>query len=289
MNFLYCLSECIGSIVCASADVAIKDALRSLPIFLSFFLTLSGLMAAHAFYRNESAEILKKRACKHAVIGIAFGAVIVIYVIVMCITGRYLSLTEGAPSPLYPLDALLYALAYIAGGVLLLGYFRKKAETNPFLGASRAPLWKKGRIVRCFFKTFWLIIALYGFCGFFYSLFIVDLKHGYLPFSLAIMFVSLVALLQFAVWELFYNNLTADAKKKFTLPLALISLAVSLLAAVLYFVALKKNLDGPSNVGFGILPIAFAASVNFATLLVVATPLIVSVAALVKGLFRRKR
>ena len=54
MNFLYCLSDCIGSIVCASADVALRDAIRSVPLILSFFMTLAGLMFAHTFYRNES-------------------------------------------------------------------------------------------------------------------------------------------------------------------------------------------------------------------------------------------
>ena len=58
MNFLYCLSDCIGSIVCSSVDISLRDALRSMPIFLSFFMTLGGLMTAHTFYRNESAEIL---------------------------------------------------------------------------------------------------------------------------------------------------------------------------------------------------------------------------------------
>ena len=104
MNFLYCLSDCIGSIVCSSADVAAKDALRSLPIFLSFFLSLSGLMVAHTFYRNESADILRKRAKKHAAIGVVIGAIIILYVIIMRIAGKYLSLFEGSPSLLYPFE-----------------------------------------------------------------------------------------------------------------------------------------------------------------------------------------
>ena len=35
MNALYCLSDCIASTVSASADIAIRDALRSVPVFLS--------------------------------------------------------------------------------------------------------------------------------------------------------------------------------------------------------------------------------------------------------------
>ena len=283
MNFLYCLSDCIGSIVCASPDVAAHDAIRSVPIFLSFFLSLSGLMVAHTFYRNESAEILCKKAKKHAYIGIVTGGIIIVYVIVMLIKGAYLSLFEGAPSLFYPFDAVLYALIFIALGVLVLSYLKKGSYNGP----SRAPLQKRGRGFRSFFRTFWLLIGLYGFCGFFYSIFIVDFCNGYVPYSLAMMLVSLVAFLTVAVWELYYNNLTAEKRKELTLPLALVSLAVSVCSAVLYFLALKGNLDGPANVGFGILPIAFSASVNFATLLVVAMPLIVSATALIKGIFRK--
>ena len=285
MNFLYCLSDCIGSIVCASVDVSLRDALRSVPIFLSFFLSLSGLMVAHTFYRNESPEILKKKAKKHAAIGVVIGVILIVYVIVGLVTGRYLSIVEGAPSCIYPLDSVLYALFYIALGVCVRVYF-KKTDGRNFVGPCRAPIQKKGRFVRSFFRAFWLLFALYGFCGFFYSLFIVDFTDGYVFYSIAIMLVSLLAFLTLAVWELIYNNKTAEKRRRMTLPLALVSLCVSVAAAVIYFIALKGNLDGPANVGFGILPIAFSASVNFATLLVVATPLIVSLVALIKGIFR---
>ena len=285
MNFLYCLSDCIGSIVCASADVAAKDALRSMPIFVSFFLSLSGLMVAHTFYRNESSELLKKRAKKHAMIGIVLGVIIILYVIVMTITGRYLSLVEGSPSLLYPLDAILYALGFIAFGIFIWMYF-KKTNGEDFVAPSRAPLSNKARIVKCIFRTLWLLFALYGFCGFFYSFFIIDFQIGYAFYSIMIMLISLLALLTITVWELYYNNLTADARKEVTLPLAIISACVTLVFVVLFFVALKNNLDGPANVGFGISPIGFSASVNIATLLVVATPAIVSITALIKGLIR---
>ena len=285
MNFLYCLSDCIGSIVCASPDIAARDALRSVPIFLTFFLMLCGLLTAHTFYRNESEIILAKKVKKHAIIGIVIGIILIVYVIVMRIAGRYLSLVEGAPSPIYPLDAVICALVFIALGVIVIKYVKK----NSFAGVCRGPIQKKGRGIRSFFRAFWLLISLYGFCGFFYSIFILDFTDGYVAYSLAIMFVSLVALLTIALWELLYNNLTIEKRKKITLPLSLISLAVSVLAAALYFIALKGNLDGPSNVGFGILPIAFSASVNFATLLVVATPVIVSLTALVKGSFRMRK
>ena len=72
-------------------------------------------------------------------------------------------------------------------------------------------------------------------------------------------------------------------------PLAAVGLAVSLITLILYMVGLAADLDAPSNAGFGILPIAFTASVNIATLVVVFTPVIVSIVALIKGILVRKK
>lgn len=284
MNFLYCLADCLGSVFSGSVDIAVRDALRSLPIFLSFFLSLSGLMVAHAFYRNENAGILRKKAKYGAAFAVILGAVIAVYVLAMRFTGRYLSFTEGGPSRCYPLDAMLYALFFIVCGAGVLAYFRK---TPGFAGPCRAPIQNKGRGVRCFFQSLWLLVALYGFCGFAFGIFILDFSAGYVPYTLAFLLVSLTAFLSIAVWELYYNNLTEARRMAVTLPLALCSLALSLASSAAYFLALKHNLEGPANVGFGVLPVAMSANVNLATLLVVVTPLIVSIAAIVKGINRK--
>lgn len=286
MNALYCLSDIIGSTVSGSADIAVRDILRSVPIFLSFFMTLCALMVAHTFYRNESREILIKNAKFFAKAGIGIGAVIIVYVIVMLIAGKYLSIVEGAPSPIYPLDACLYSVLYIVLGVLVHLYFKKHEESGLYEGPVRAPISKKLGPVKYFFRFFWLMFALYGFCGFFYSFFIVDFLHGYVAYSLAAMLISLVVFLTLAIWELYYNNLSPEKRNKITLPLAGISLGVTVVSAVIYFIVLKGNLDGPTNVGFGLLPVAYSASVNVATFLVMIVPLLVSVVALIKGVIR---
>ena len=284
MNFLYCFSHCIGSIVCGSVDIFLRDALRAVPIFLSFFMTLSGLMTAHTFYRNEDRDTLRRKAVKHAIIGIAVGTAIIFYVIVSRLSGRYLSLVEGSPSPFYPLDSVLYALLFIVLGIYMLMYL-KRPDTLCYQGPSRAPVYKKCGIVRSFFRAFWLLFSLYGFCGFFFSFFIIDFTIGYIPYILAMMLESLITFLSIAVWELYYNNLTEEKRKSVILPLAVISTIVSVGSAIFYFIALKGNLDGAANVGFGILPVAFSSNVNIATMLVVAIPFIVSITALIKSIF----
>ena len=209
MNALYCLSDIIGSVVGGSADIAGRDALRTLPIFLTFLMSLAGLMAAHSFYRNESGAVLRKRARTHAAVGMGTGALLILYVAAGLLAGRYLSVAEGAPTPLYPLDTVLYALAVCGAGVLVFLYFGKNASAAPFAGPCRAPEKKKKSAGRRVGAALWLLLALYGFSGFFYSLFIVDLSDGYVPYSLALMLVLLITWLSVAVWEFYYNNLTA--------------------------------------------------------------------------------
>ncbi|MCR5349230.1 MAG: hypothetical protein K6E59_06480 [Bacilli bacterium] len=287
-NMLYCFADVVGSIVSGSPDVAILDFLRSLPVFLTFFMTLWGLLLLHAFFRNVSEERRIHSLKKDATTILSFAGLNIVYILSRTVSGAYLSLVEGSPSALYPLDALLYSLLFVAIGVLALVYAKKWQDKLPYVVPSRGPIVKRARFVYCLFVTFWMLFALYGFGAFWIGLFIIDFLHGYLFFSIALLLVFLVNFLFLAVWEFYFNELKEEKRKEFLLPLSLVGLGCSAVTAVIYFIALGNNLDGPSNVGFGVLPVAFAASVNIATLLLVATPVIVSIVALVKGLLARK-
>ena len=111
----------------------------------------------------------------------------------------------------------------------------------------------------------------------------------YAFYGIAVILIYCLSPILLGFWEFYYNELKEENKKAFLLPLAICGLVVSVLTVVLYMVGLGSNMDAPSNGGFGILPIAFAASVNIATLIVVFTPVIVSVVALIKGLIARKQ
>ncbi len=288
MNTLYCFADIIGSIVSGSPDVAIHDLLRALPVFLSVFMTIWALLLFHGQFRNVNEEKRVKSLKKNAIALLAFGGITIIYVIVGRITGTYLSLVEGSPSWIYPLDAMLYALLYIAIGVLALLYAKKAPEKLAYVVPSRGPIAKKARFVYCLFVAFWMLIALFSFAGFWTGLFIIDFAHGYALFSVALLLVYLTNACFLICWEFLYNELKEEARKKLLLPVGVIATAIAAIVAGFYFIALGLNLDGPSNVGFGVLPVTFAASVNIATMIVVATPLIVGVTATIKGILIRK-
>ena len=283
INMFYCFVDMIGSIVSGSADVALKDFARSAPIFLVFFMTLWSLLCVHAYYRNASEERRKKSLKKNSIVIACFAFINIVYIIVGRFVGNYLSLVEGAPSWIYPLDAFLYSFLFLALGVLGFVYSLTHKNGDFYVVPARGGIVTKARFVYCLFVTLWMLFALFSLAAFFLGLFIIDFKHGYLAYSIAILTVYFVNFLFFAIWELYYNALKEEKKIEVLTPLSLIGLGVSIAAAVFYFVALSQNLDGPSNVGFGILPVAFAASVNIATLLTVATPIIVSFVAFCKS------
>ena len=287
-NALYAFADCIGSIVCGSMDMALRDATRSLPLFLSCFMSIWAVLLFQAAFRNVNDEKRIKSLKKNAIVLLAFAGVNLLAVIVMLAIGKYHSLVEGSPSPLFPLDSILYSLIFVALGVFTLVYLSKLQEKLPFQLPARGSIVKKARGLYCTFISFWMLIAMFSFAGFSMGLFIYDFEHEFVFFGIALLLVYLVNVLFLAVWEFYYNELKDEKKKEFLLPLAIAALVVAVLSVVLYMIALGTGLDAPSNGGFGILPVAFTASVNIATLVVVFTPIIVSVVALIKGLLLRK-
>lgn len=289
VNMLFAFTDAAGSIVSGSIDVALKGLYRSVPLFLSFFMTFWSLLLVHAFFRNVSEKKRMRSLKKNSIAVIAFAGICILFVLIGLITGEYSSIVEGSPSPLFPLDAVLYSIVFLALGLLVLIRGRKFLEKHPYVVPSRGPIVTRARFVYCFFVAIWSLFAVYSFATFFFGLFIIDFIHGYLAFSIALLLVYLLNACFLMAWEFYYNEVKAEKKKDVLLPLAIVGLVISVAIAIFYFVALGLNLDGPSNVGFGVLPIAFAASANIATILTIATPIIVSVTALIKGAVMRKR
>ena len=285
---LYSFADIIGSIVSASPDVAIRDLIRNVPQFLLIFMTFWTLLLLHAAFRKVEGK-WEKSVMKDAICIIAFGAVNVLYIIIMRIAGTYLSLVEGSPTALYPLDMMIYSILFIALGVCAILYMKKWQQKWPLVTPSRGPIVKKLRGLYCTFVAFWTLFALYGLSGGTLTIFIYDFGSGHDFYGVMLVLAFLMSAVTIGFWEFGYNELKEEKKKELLLPLASISLALSVVIAALYFLSLGLDLDAPSNAGFGMLPVAFAASVNIATLLAVLTPVIVSVVALVKGLIARKK
>ena len=287
MNMLYAFADVVGSIVSGSVDVALQDLFRTLPLYFVFFMSLWTVLLLQASFRNVEERRIKSLK-KDAICLLAFAAVNLIYIIVMLIMKRYLSIVEGSPTALYPLDTILLSLLFVAIGVFTLLYLKKLQEELPYVVPSRTPVMKL-RGLYCTFITLWMLIALFGLSGGLYSIFIYDFMHEYVFYGIGTICIYLLSPIFLCVWEFYYNELKEEKKKEVLLPLAIVGVAAAVVFTALYFISLGTNMDAPSNAGFGMFPVAFAASVNIATMLVAFTPLIVSVTALVKGLLVRKQ
>lgn len=289
LHALYGFVNAIGSFVSGSTDVMIKDLLRILPLIVCFLMTLWTMFLFHALHRNVNDERREKSLKKNSIVIASFGAFNIVYIIVCLIVGKFSSIVEGSPFPIYPLDTLLYSLLFIAIACFVFFYSKKLAEKIPYVVPSRGPIVTKARFFYCFGMAIWMLVALYSFAGFTHGLFIIDFRHGYQAFSIALLFMFLVNVVFIVFWEFYYNELKVEARKQLLLPLAICGTCLSLISTIFYFVALGLNLDGPANVGFGVLPVTFAASVNIATLILVFAPVIVSIIALIKGFLIRKK
>ena len=290
LNAFYAFVDCVGSAVSGSMDVMVYDLLRSLPLILVCFMAIWTLLLLQASFRKVNDEKFHKSVFKDAICLIAFGGVNIIYIIVSLIIGKFSSLVEGSPTRIYPLDTFLYSIIFIAIGVFVILYFKKFEKDHPYvMNESRGAIVAKCRGAYATFMSFFMLIALFGFAAGLYSIFIYDFKHGYAFYGIMTILVYLLSPAILGFWEFYYNELIEEKKKEFLLPLSIVSLCFSALFAILYMVSLGTNMDAPSNAGFGMFPVAFAASVNIATLIMVFSPLVFSIVAFIKGLLKRRK
>lgn len=287
-NMLYAFADILGSIVSGSPDVAIKDLLRSLPLFLSFFMSLWGMLLVHAFRKGVDDEYRLKSIFRKSIAVLSISGVCFLYVFIMRFAGKYSSLVEGSPSCLYPLDSVLFSLLYICMGVCGIIYVKRFKEKLPYTVPVRPVACSNKKPLRglyCFGVSFWTLIALFGFAGAGYSLFIYDFKHEYVFFGIAMILIYILSPIMLAFWEFYFSELKEEKKKQFLLPVSIVSLVVSAIFLTLYMVSYSR--DAQANAGFGMFPITFTANANYGTLLVIITPVIVSVVALIRGIIAK--
>lgn len=286
-NMLYSFADILGSIVSGSPDVAIKDLLRALPLYLSFFMSLWALFLAHAFRKGKDDEYRMRSIFRKGIAVLSIAGVNILYVLIMRFAGKYSSLVEGSPSALFPLDSVLYSVLFVCIGVFAILYVKRLKEKLPYTVPVR-PLActnkKPARFFYCFGVSFWTLIALFGLTGAFLTIFVYDFRHEYAFYGIAVIFIYILSPIMLACWEFYFHELKEEKKKEFLLPVSIVSMVASAIFITLYFVSLKTNMDAPSNAGFGMFPITFTATANYGTLVVVFTPAVVSLIAFIRAI-----
>ncbi len=276
--FLYGICDIIGSIICGSFNVAGRDLMRSLPLFLNVVSLILLLYLYHYLTHGESIEHSKKKIFEYAIALIAVSAIIIIWVIYGCASGVYLSIAEGSPSWIYPLDIFLGNIVFLAIGICTIIFKGKLKESQYHVTEKKI----NGGFATA--TCVWLCCALYAFAAWCYSFGSLDFGSEYTAYSIGQMILFFVAWALLFVYEIVFKVVKPEYKKKVLFPTGIACFAVGIFAIVYYFASLAGNLDAPSNGGFGLLSIDFTASVNAINLIYFLAILIPSIVILVQAI-----
>ena len=288
-NFFYVLCDVIGSIVSGSPDCAIRDLLRSLPILLTLLGVCHVFIALHYVRRNVSEEKMTKGLLYNSFAAIAFGGATILFVVIGLFTGIYSKIVTGYPSALYPLDALLGALAIVCVGVCALLWNKLFKEKFPYVVPNRADT-AKGveKIFHHVFVGIWTICALYGLAAVINSTYIVDWTHGHVFYSVMLVIMFILPAIYLGIWEYYFTELKEENRNNMLL-ISIVGTCISVLVVGLYALAYNLDPQAPDLACFGILAVDYTASVNAATYIYAVCNLAVPVTSLVKAILLNKK
>ena len=288
-DFIYVLCDVVGSVVSGSADVGIRDLIRSLPILFTLIGSSNIFVMFHYIYRNVSNEKRSRGVMYNSIASICLGVITIAYIVIGTITGVYSKLVTGYPSVLYPLDSLLGGLLIIAVGVLFLLWNVKYQEKLPYVGPNM-PKGVKG-VEKPFHHVLlglWIACALYGLSAVVHSTYIVDWTHGHVFYSVMLVIMFALPVLYLMTWEFYYNQLKEENRKNL-LFVAICGLCLSIVVVGLYALAYNLDPQAPDLACFGILPVDYTASINAATYIYSVCNLAVPAMVLIKALIIYKK
>jgi hypothetical protein len=287
-DFVYMMCDIIGSIISSSSDIALRDIVRSLPYLSSTIGCIFVLGNLHILFRNYNKDITCKRIFKHSITIIVFGTISALAPLIGLGTKVYSSLIEGSPTDLYPLDQMLTGLVLIVIGVLSVIITTKlKNEINLSL-PTRGVENKKCRVIANIGKGIWLLVALFSFSATIYFFKSIDLSNGYVFYSIMLFILFILPWVYMMIYEFHYLELKEEVRKEHDFIIGLVGTIISLVSIILFFISLSLNIDGPSNVGFGLLPVDFTASINVFNIIYPLTIVTVPMVKLIQGIIYKK-
>lgn len=281
---VYELSHMVGAIVSGDPGYALGEFLRMLPMVLVVATFLFDGVFLHNAFVADNDKVRRDNWKKMGVFMFVMSALIVVYVLVGMITGRYFSIVEGNPTWLFPLDTVIFAVLFTGFGYWAL---KRKPLENLKYGTRHYKGVVRG--IGLFFCILSYFISTSAFAGFMYGIFIMDWSHGYLLFNFAMLLVFAVAFGNFAVYRFVYRKLPEGGKPSGLVKMSLISLGVALISIALYLAAVEAYPMAPNQNAFGLYPVDFTASVSVFPFILGANNILVPVCALIYGLIAKKK
>lgn len=286
-EFVYELSHMIGAIVCRDAAYAVYELLRMLPMTLCMICFLFSSAFLHNAY---TARDLKTRSYNFKAMSffdIIVAIIGIIYTVCGLITGRYISLVEGFPTILYPLDTILLSLLFIFFGLWAFKYseyLRFKGSDLPYSECKFKPLLRNIGRVFCFLS---FLVTTCAFAASVYGPFILDFRHGYIIFNILLWLNYFTAFFMFLCYRFIYCKKSNEDKPACLKKFSLSFLIINAVLMALYLITVQNCPEAPAQNAFGLFPVDFTASANVFHLIYGANNILVPLWGLIYGLKKK--
>lgn len=290
-EFVYELSHMVGAIVCGDIEYTLIELFRMMPHTLTMITYIFSSVILHSAFISKDIESRIKRWRTLGIFTVVMGFIIIIYIFVGLGTGRYLSLVEGSPTALFPLDIMLGGILFIAFGFYSNEHSGKIKEFGSEIGYSSSKMNPLFGIVKIFCFLGFLISSC-GFAAAFYGTYVLDWAHGRIFFNIMLWLNYFTAPAMYFVYRFIClgvdnknENKDRDIKKY-----SLLFLIINIVLMILYEVSVQIYPEAPNQNAFGLFPNDFIASVNVFPLIYAANNILTpAVSLIISSIHPRKK
>lgn len=287
-EFVYEISNMLGSISCGSANQAMEEFKRVCPVIFTCFITIYMAYYLFAAYQAKDGETRIRIWQVNGIVTIILGLMDALLVLIKIADGRYEKLVEGFPTPLFPLDMLIGSLLIALYGALSIRYsarLKEKPSVLPYINVVN----KKGKvksslsICTCFIY----LIALAGFQACIRGFYVLDFTHGAVFFNIMFWLMYFIPFEMYLVYRYVYIEMPVSKRKENQKKMSLAFLGINVLVLILYLVSVQIYNEAPNLNAFGLLPVDFTAGMNFFLLLFGPVAVLTPLVALLKSVFSK--
>ncbi len=279
------LCHIIGSIVCGDIRAVIEQVKRMAPLYLAAFIFVYLACFLHAAFTAKNQEKRAKIWNVNGIVTVFLGIIQAALVLAYIATGKYEKLVEGYIYPLFPLDMLILGIAFVAYGIFGVKYsgkIAKKGSAAEYFDKGVNPFANIARVLS-------YIVTMCSFAAVVMSPVVVDWAHGYIFYNIMLCISFLTPVVMAALYRFGYFGLEKEKRPGMQVLTAALLLVMNILVLVLYTLSVQLQPDAPGQNAFAVLPVEFTASFNAFPLIYGANNILAPLAALVRGLIRKKK
>lgn len=252
---------------------------KMLPLYLSFASIIYVCFIFHLILHPISYSRLKKTYEINALVLASIALLSAVLFLINVLTGSIHGFIQGVLSPLYPLDFFILDLINIALGVYLFVTGRKLREEDAVY--EPYPYGKLRKVFASFFRSLFVLIALYLIGAFLWGLGMANYGSAYQGYMIVVYLLMLLPSFFLGFYEWYYRDAKSkltDKKKKLY---AWLSFAISVFLTILFEIFINLHTDLLIEEATAYFPLDFQGSMALAPFLLTIPSLAASTCAVI--------